>query len=482
MTYGTLEGQWLGKYRVLAPLGAGGMARVYRAHHAQLDRYVALKVLRSDLVGDPEFLARFHREARAVAALRHPNIVQVFDFDAQGDVVYMVMELLEGDSLKARLGHYRARGERMPVGEAARVLLDALAGLAYAHGEGLIHRDLKPANLMLTRRGQAVVTDFGIAQIVGGAPLTLAGTLMGSLHYMAPEQGQHGQYDARSDIYALGVVLYEMLVGRVPFDADTPLAILHKHATQPLPLPRNLNPDLPAPLERVLQVALSKAPADRYPTPAAMSAALSSALEAAGIDLPETIPPLLAASPAEPAVFSGAAREALAGLPLIRDETDTTLKGPAPAAVSVAAARSPMAALGIGLGTLVVANLLGVVLGGLLGDVGGFISLAWPLEIVLVAFTYSLIMESLGWSWLIVLVGFLLNLAVWLSYYNFTGRWGDWFWWPLLLLVVVGESWLVLRWAGRDPGRARQLALAAAGLAGGLVVVETLIIIFVYLR
>ncbi|MFN2271519.1 MAG: serine/threonine-protein kinase, partial [Anaerolineae bacterium] len=158
----SLEGRNLGKYRVLEPLGRGGMARVYRAYHPQLDRYVAIKVLRSDLVEEGEFLARFRREAQAVAALRHPNVVQVFDFDLQDGIYYMVIELLEGDTLQTRLNDYRARGGGMPLGEVLRVLLDVLDGLAYAHSEGMIHRDLKPANILLTRRGQAVLTDFGI--------------------------------------------------------------------------------------------------------------------------------------------------------------------------------------------------------------------------------------------------------------------------------------------------------------------------------
>src|SRR5258706_2686349 len=168
MTTGSLEGQTLGQYQVLAPLGAGGMARVYRAYHPQLERYVAIKVLRDDLAAGPEFMARFRREAQSVAALRHPNIVQVFDFDAQAGTAYMVMELLEGDTLKARLLRHQAAGNALTAGEAGRVLVDALAGLGYAHAEGLIHRDLKPANLMLTRRGQVVLTEFGIAQIISG--------------------------------------------------------------------------------------------------------------------------------------------------------------------------------------------------------------------------------------------------------------------------------------------------------------------------
>jgi serine/threonine protein kinase len=228
-----LEGQTLGKYRVLEQLGRGGMAQVYRAYHPQLDRYVAIKMLRPDLAEEEEFLARFRREAQAVAGLRHPNIVQVFDFDVQGDIYFMVMELLEGDTLKARLNDYRLRGERMPLGEVARVLLDVLNGLAYAHAEGMIHRDIKPANIMLTKRGQAVIADFGIAQIVGSARHTVSGALMGTLNYIAPEQGLEGHSDARSDIYSLGIVLYEMLTQRTPFDADTPLAILMKHLNDP---------------------------------------------------------------------------------------------------------------------------------------------------------------------------------------------------------------------------------------------------------
>ncbi|HSJ56358.1 MAG TPA: protein kinase, partial [Anaerolineae bacterium] len=264
MATDSLEGQNLGKYRVLEPLGRGGMARVYRAYHPQLDRYVAIKVLRSDLVEEAEFLARFRREARAVASLRHPNIVQVFDFDAREDIYYMVMELLEGDTLHRRLDDYRAREERMPAGEALRIVLDVLEGLEYAHSEGMIHRDVKPANILLTRKGEAVLTDFGIAQIVGGTRHTVSGALMGTLSYMAPEQAMEGQCDVRSDIYSLGIVLYEMLTGEPPFDAETPLAILLKHVNDPLPLPRSRVPDLPEPVERVVLKALAKRRQDRY--------------------------------------------------------------------------------------------------------------------------------------------------------------------------------------------------------------------------
>ncbi|MGC1378539.1 MAG: protein kinase, partial [Anaerolineales bacterium] len=272
-----LEGQTIGKYRILEALGRGGMAQVYRAYHPQLDRYVAIKVLRSDLVEHDEFLARFRREAHAVSGLRHPNIVQVFDFDVQDEQYYMVMELLEGNTLRARLNDYRARGQRMPLPDVLRILTEVLAGLGYAHSEGVIHRDIKPANIMLTKRDVAVVTDFGIAQIVGATQYTVSGALMGTLSYMAPEQGFKGQCDARSDIYSLGIVLYEMLTGYTPFDADTPLAILMKHLNDPLPLPSRSDPSLPAVLEPIVLKALAKDPDDRYQSAAEMAAALQAA-------------------------------------------------------------------------------------------------------------------------------------------------------------------------------------------------------------
>jgi len=325
-----LQGQMLGRYRVLDALGRGGMARVYRAYHPRLDRYVAIKVLRSDLVEDAEFLARFEREARAVASLRHPNIVQVYDFDVQDEVYYMVMELLEGDSLKVRLNDYRARGEAMPLGETSRILLDVLDGLGYAHGEGMVHRDIKPGNIMLTKRGRAVLTDFGIAQIVGGTRYTVSGALMGTLSYMAPEQGLEGHCDTRCDIYSLGIVFYEMLTQRVPFDADTPLAILMKHVNDPLPLPSEQVPDIPEPIERVVLAALAKQPDDRFADAAEMSAALYAACERSAIDIPERISMPrsfnTADTPAESiAVLSGTARAAIEDARFAGDETDTAL-------------------------------------------------------------------------------------------------------------------------------------------------------------
>jgi serine/threonine protein kinase len=335
MALAPLEGQMLGRYRVLEPLGRGGMARVYRAYHPQLDRYVAIKVLRSDLVEGDEFdasswRARFRREARAVAALRHSNIVQVFDSDVEGEIYYIVLELLEGDTLKTRLNDYRVRGGRMPLGEIVRVMLDVLDGLAYAHGEGMVHRDLKPANILLTRRGEAVITDFGIAQIVGSTQHTASGALMGTLNYMAPEQGLEGQSDVRSDIYSLGIMLYEMLTQQVPFDADTPLAVLMKHLNDPLPLPRQIEPDIPESFERIVLKALSKRPVDRYDSAEEMAQALWAAAEEAGIEVPQRISLPLSFTTSEApsqsvAVFSGTSRERITDAEFAADDTDASI-------------------------------------------------------------------------------------------------------------------------------------------------------------
>jgi tRNA A-37 threonylcarbamoyl transferase component Bud32 len=325
-----LEGRNLGKYRVLEPLGRGGMARVYRAYHPQLDRYVAIKVLRSDLVEEEEFLERFKREAQAVAALRHPNIVQVFDFDVQDETYYMVMELLQGDSLRTRLNECRAEGERMPLGEVTRILLDLLAGLDYAHSEQMIHRDVKPANILLSSRGQAVLGDFGIAQIVGGTRHTIAGALMGTLNYMSPEQGLEGQCDARSDLYSTGIVLYEMLTGDPPFDAETPLAILMKHVNDPLRPPRKVEPSIPRPYERVVLKSLAKRPDHRYQTAGEMAEALHKAAGKARVRVPERLSTphsfTTREAPSEPVeVLSGTARGRVADAGFAGEDTDGTL-------------------------------------------------------------------------------------------------------------------------------------------------------------
>ncbi len=274
-----LTGKTLGNYRLVERIGRGGMATVYKAYQPALERYVAVKVMHEQLAAeDPQFFKRFQREAKAIAALRHPHIVQVFDFGVEGDVPYMVMEYLEGVTLKAELQALTRRGETMPLGEAGRIFQAIASAVEHAHRQGMAHRDLKPANVMLTARGEVVLTDFGIARIVGGTQYTATGAILGTPAYMSPEQGQGRGGDERSDVYALGVILYEMVTGRVPFDADTPLAVIYKHISDPLPLPRRLNPALPESLEQVILKALAKPPEDRYQRASDMARALADAL------------------------------------------------------------------------------------------------------------------------------------------------------------------------------------------------------------
>ena len=458
-----LEGQNLGKYRILEQLGRGGMAQVYKAYHPQLDRYVAIKILRSDLVEEEEFLARFRREARAVAALRHPHIVQIYDFDVQDDLYYMVMELLEGDTLKAYLNAMRVRGERLPLGETVRIFTDVLVGLSYAHGEGIIHRDLKPANIMLTKRGQAVLTDFGIAQIVGGTQYTVSGALMGTLSYMAPEQGLDGHCDVRSDIYSLGIAYYEALTGTVPFDADSPLAILMKHINDPLPMPRKLAPTIPEPLERVALKALAKRADDRFQSAAAMTEALLGAAQDGGIHIPETItlPKADGSSsfrPAVVAVFSGLARQQIPDAGFSSGDTDITagrkleqhhsITGEflskaktiftPPADLTEVLPLNVKGAVLASVTGIVIANMLMLWVSGIFGwNVFGHI---WPMELVVAGILLVSLMVSLPSPWLLIPGGIVLGNGFLLSYFALSGDWQNWtFLWPLEPLLVAGS-------------------------------------------
>jgi serine/threonine protein kinase len=462
-----LEGMNLGKYQLREQLGHGGMASVYRAYHPQLDRFVAVKVLRGELVDDPEFLARFQREAKIVAALRHANIVQVYDADLQDDIYYMVMELLEGDTLKARLHDYHAREEQMPLGEVVRVMLDVLDGLAYAHGEGMIHRDLKPANIMLTKRGQAVITDFGIAQMVGATRYTMSGALMGTLNYMAPEQGMQNQSDARSDLYSLGIVLYEMLTGKPPFDADTPLAILMKHVNEPLPMPPTTGVVIPEAFERILLKVLSKNPDDRYQTAVEMAQAIRTAAEEAAIQLPDRISlPLTAsvAAAAEPiSVISGTARKSITNTDFAKDQTDAVPDAKAAgavagAAVGAAASQSSGAPAVVvetksidwwglikkyGLitliwfGIIIGANLIFASVVAFTGSLDIFVH-GWPLQILVVGLAFAYVMFATRWLWVSILTNALVITGVLSTYYWLTGNWANWTLWMLIAPVVVG--------------------------------------------
>ena len=271
-------GQTIGRYQIIEPLGTGGMATVYKAYQPSLEREVALKVLRPGFADDPEFLQRFQREARSIAKLRHPHIVQVFDFEPLDGRYVLAMEYLEGGTLKERIGSLAARGERLPPAEVARIVGEVADALNHGHELGIVHRDMKPSNVMLARRDRAVVTDFGIAKIVGGEGQTQTGVGIGTPEYMAPEQGAGGTVDQRADIYSLGVMAYELLTGRVPFVADTPLAVVLAHVRDPLPLPSSIDPTVSADTERVLMKTLAKNPGDRYATATEFADALKATL------------------------------------------------------------------------------------------------------------------------------------------------------------------------------------------------------------
>jgi serine/threonine protein kinase len=461
MSPNTLEGQVIGKYRVLEALGRGGMAQVYRAYHPQLDRYVAIKVLRSDLVEEEEFLARFQREARAIASLRHHNIVQVFDFDTHDDIYYMVMELLEGDTLRARLNKYRVEDKRMPLPEVLGIMKDVLHGLGYAHSQGIIHRDIKPANIMLTSRGEAVVTDFGIAQIVGGTQYTVSGALMGTLSYMAPEQGLQGHCDQRSDLYSLGIVFYEMLTGYTPFDADTPLAILMKHLNDPLPLPRQIDPALPSVLEHIVLKVLAKDPNDRYQNAEEMTAALE---QVTPEELPAgprgVVPPPYGFDPK--AVFSGTARKQITDQFFTQQDTDPDLartlerKNEAPSSPPVAQQlprqlqiliSKPLNVPGAVLGSLGVILLVNLCATMNLSVTGlNVFRYGWALEIFLLAGFLSMIMWAVQKHWVLTPIIILLGNAMILSYCSITGRWSDWlFLWMFEPLIVAAAVYIPLQ-------------------------------------
>lgn len=282
-------GTTLGRYQILEPLGQGGMATVYKALHPALERIVALKVIRAGFAEDPEFLERFTREARAVARLVHPSIVQVFDFDQDGGRYFMAMQHLEGGTLKDKLVGASGRG-RLPRAEVHRVTNDVAQALGYAHRRGIVHRDVKPSNVLFDAEGRGVVSDFGIAKILGGAQLTQTGVGIGTPEYMSPEQAQGLPVDERSDLYSLAVMAYEMLLGRVPYTADTPMAVIFAHVRDPLPLPSSLDPRVGLATERTLMRALAKDPSARYATAPDFADALRAAIaEDDGGTLPTVI-------------------------------------------------------------------------------------------------------------------------------------------------------------------------------------------------
>jgi serine/threonine-protein kinase len=279
------EGENIGPYRIIEQLGQGGMATVYKAYHAALDRYVALKVLHPAFHEDPNFTARFQREARVVAKLEHPSIVPVYDYAEQEKRPFLVMKYIEGETLKARL----SRGP-LNAAEITRVVDAVGSALAYAHQQGILHRDIKPSNVLIGNDGRMYLADFGLARIAQAGESTLSSdSIMGTPQYISPEQARGDKdLDGGTDIYSFGVLLYELVVGQVPFNADTPFSIIHDHIYTPLPLPRSINDKVPESVERVLLKALAKERADRHEDIPAVVQAFKAAWASAGIPMQGT--------------------------------------------------------------------------------------------------------------------------------------------------------------------------------------------------
>jgi eukaryotic-like serine/threonine-protein kinase len=264
----TLQGRVLaGRYALGAMLGAGGMAQVYRARDRVLQRTVAVKVLSPPYDQDPDLVARFGREARAAAALSHPNIVAIFDSGSDGQLHYLVMEYVEGETLAQVL---RREGTLAP-GRAIEIARDVCQALAAAHALWLVHRDITPGNVLVSSSGLVKVADFGIAKLAATKTLTGDGTLLGTAAYLSPEQAQGRPVDERSDLYGLGCVLYELLTGAPPFAGDSPVAVAARQVTEQPEPPSRRNPQVSAALEAVVLTALAKQPADRYQTATAMA-------------------------------------------------------------------------------------------------------------------------------------------------------------------------------------------------------------------
>lgn len=305
MNQSDLTGRIFGKYKLYSRLGTGGMARVYKAYQVNLDRYVALKLLHSHLAEEDEFIGRFEREAAAVARLRHPHIVQVFDYDTEGDSHYMVMEYIEGPTLKAELDWRALEGKPFSANEISNIIMALASAIDYAHVRGIIHRDIKPSNIMFTQDGDVVLTDFGIVRMLGMPRYTLTGFIAGTPTYMAPEQAQSLTSDHRSDIYSLGVILYELVTGHTPFSGDTPMEIIKKHIDEPLPPIDINNTNMPLNVEMVIRKTLAKNPEERYQTATELALALQEVLGETAVSSthPAPIQPLATAvsTPTDPA-------------------------------------------------------------------------------------------------------------------------------------------------------------------------------------
>ena len=271
-----IEGRIIGnRYEIVEKVGSGGMATVYKARDTILNRYVAVKVLRDEFTTDEEFIKRFNTEAQSAARLTHPNIVSVYDVGQEYNIYYIVMELVQGKTLKQIISEEGA----LPWKWTVNIAIQICSALEMAHKNGIIHRDIKPHNIIITEDGIAKVTDFGIAKAVSNSTITAFGTTLGSVHYFSPEHARGGYTDAKSDLYSLGVVMYEMVTGKVPFDADTPVSVALKHMQEEPTEPMKLNSRVPLAVNQIILKAMKKDPTLRYSSASEMMKDLSLALK-----------------------------------------------------------------------------------------------------------------------------------------------------------------------------------------------------------
>ncbi len=262
-----------GRYRLTARIGEGSFSETYLATDTSLDRQVAVKILREHYARDPRFVTRFEREARAAAAVVHRNVVDIFDYGRDGDTLFITMEWIDGTDLK----HLIRNQAPLPVDEATRLIREVLAGLGAIHRAGIVHRDVKPQNVLMSKDGQAKLSDFGIARGSVDSGLTDTGMALGTAAYMAPEQASGGTVTNSADLYSAGVILFEMLTGRLPFAGDNPVQVMYQHVNDVPPRPRELNPSIPGPMEMVVMRAMAKNPEDRFQSAEEMEAALDRA-------------------------------------------------------------------------------------------------------------------------------------------------------------------------------------------------------------
>lgn len=270
-----MEGQLLGnRYLLLEKIGGGGMAVVYKAKCTLLNRFVAIKILRSDFTNDEEFVKRFKIEAQAVASLSHPNVVSIYDVGHQDDIHYIVMEYVDGMTLKDYINKHGALNWQ----DAIKITIQICSAIEHAHKNSIVHRDIKPHNILLTKEGIAKVTDFGIARAVTSSTITMVGSTIGSVHYFSPEQARGGFIDEKSDLYSLGIALYEMVTGKVPFDGDTPVSVALKHIQEAPVEPHKIIPSIPYGVNEIIMKAIQKEQNMRYQSATAMKNDLNKVL------------------------------------------------------------------------------------------------------------------------------------------------------------------------------------------------------------